>query len=93
MIETFNNKTIEEKQKIINKRINTVNKLYNCDNISQLQCVKEKKIKTCIKNHGVNCGFNTENARIKSLITYMLNKNQIDNKIKETKIKKIWKRM
>ncbi len=88
MIETFNNKTIEEKQKIINKRINTVNKLYNCDNISQLQCVKEKKIETCIKNYGVNCGFNTEKARIRSLITYMLNKSQIDNKIKETKIKK-----
>ena len=47
------------------KRKATCIKKYGVDNPSQCTIIKQKKIQTCLKNHGCICGLQTTKARLK----------------------------
>jgi very-short-patch-repair endonuclease len=66
---------------------------YGVKNISQLDEIKNKKIETCLKNHGVNSGFQLIEKRKRTCLKkygaeYPTQSKEIQDKIKQTNLEK-----
>ena len=86
--ETLLNKTQDEKNIILEKRINTVLNKYKVINVSQLTEIKEKKKNTCLKHYGVNSYLKTDDCKEKSKQSFLKNKDKIIQKIQDTNLKR-----